>query len=251
MAGAQYLEFGEATSCYILKKGHYAIVLDCGSGLIQARELVSDVDAADVLLTHLHYDHIIGMLNWGVFRKDTKLRVFARFNDWLGGETLDRFISPPFWPFTPDFGQVVHVDAPGTVELYDGVKVLLYPSCHPDNGSIIRIETEDGAVCAAFDNEHGDAIPEYMGKDAAVLLYDAMYTEDEYPDHVGWGHSYWQKGCESAERLGVRQLVITHHAPFKTDEELRAVERQAREILPSVRFARTGDEFDLRAAPAT
>lgn len=213
--------------------------------------LLRDCARVDVLLTHIHYDHLIGLLNFGVFPKGARLRFFARFENWFGDETLKRFISPPFWPYTPDFGERINVRSPGEAALDDGVRVLFHPSCHPDGASLLRVETEDGAVCAAFDNEHTEPLPGQIGEDCALLLYDGMYTQEEYPSHVGWGHSYWQRGCEAAKRLRAGRLLITHHAPDKTDEALRALEREVQAACPGARFVRAGDEFDLQAVPAT
>jgi len=244
--GREFEEFGGATSSYLLKRGDYGIVLDCGSGLSMAGALLQDCGRVDILLTHIHYDHLIGLLSFGVFPRNARLRFFAQFDRWFGGGTLRRFMSPPFWPYTPDFGELCRVDSPGEAALYDGVRVLFHPACHPDGGSLLRLETEEGAVCAAFDNEHTEPLPKEIGADCALLLYDGMYTKEEYPSHAGWGHSYWQRGCEAAERLRAGRLLITHHAPDRTDAALLALEREAQAVLPSARFVRSGDWFNIR-----
>ena len=64
--GAQYLEFGGQTSCYVIKCEDYAMVIDCGTGLYEARELLSDCEIVDVFLTHIHYDHVLGLLDFNV-----------------------------------------------------------------------------------------------------------------------------------------------------------------------------------------
>lgn len=241
VSGLEYQEFGGATSCYILKRGGHAVVLDCGSGLYRGKELLRDCDQIDVLLTHLHYDHLIGLLNWGVF--PVPPRLFAQFGNWYGEETLARFISPPFWPYTQQ-ARLHSVSSPGRVEL-DGVQVLFYPSNHPDGASILRLETEEGAVCAAFDYEHSIPFPGHMARDCSILLYDGMYTREEYRQRVGWGHSTWQEGCALARENPGSRLIITHHSPDRTDEALRELEREAMADMPGLRFAREGDVLDL------
>lgn len=241
VSGPEYREFGGATSCYILKRGGHAVILDCGSGLYRGKELLRDCSRIDVLLTHLHYDHLIGLLNWGVF--PVPPRLFSRFGSWYGEETLTRFISPPFWPYTQQ-AELHDVPSPGRVEL-DGVRVLFHPSNHPDGASILRLETEDGAVCAAFDYEHSAPFPDHMARECSILLYDGMYTREEYRRHPGWGHSTWQEGCAAARRSRAARLVITHHSPDRTDEALRELEREAMADMPGLRFAREGDILDL------
>lgn len=237
VCGSEYLEFGGSTSCYILKRGGHAVIIDCGSGLYRSKELLKDCDRIDILLTHLHYDHMIGLLNWSVF--PVPPRIFSPFDMWFGQETLARFISPPFWPYTQE-AELCAVDSPGEL-LLDDARAFFHPSNHPDGANILRVETDDGAVCAVFDYEHSEPVPEHIIRDCAVLLYDGMYTEDEYRRHVGWGHSTWQEGRKLARDASVGRIYITHHDPNKTDAVLREMEREAMRDMPNLRFAREGD----------
>lgn len=241
VSGPEYLEFGGATSCYILKRGGHAVILDCGSGLYRAKDLLRGCERIDIFLTHLHYDHLIGLLNWGVF--PVQPRFFAQFVNWFGRETLARFISPPFWPYTQQ-AELHEAPSPGQLWL-DGVRVFFHPSNHPNGASILRVETEDGAVCAAFDYEHSAPFPTYMARDCSVLLYDGMYAQEEYPQHIGWGHSTWQEGQALAGDNPAGRLLITHHSPERTDAVLREMEREAMESAPNLRFAREGDVLEL------
>lgn len=245
VSGAQYLEFGGGTTCYILKRGEYAAIIDCGSGLYNAKELLRDCRAVDVLLTHLHYDHIIGLMGGGVFPQGARVRYLGEFDRWFGQESLSRFLRPPFWPVTPDFGELVTVASPGEVELRPGLRARFHPSFHPDGASMIRLDCDGGGVCAAFDYEHCGPFPEEMARGCQVLLYDGMYTREEYPLHVGWGHSCWQEGCALANRLEIPQPVITHHSPDRDDRELREMEAEAQKCCPRIRFARAGDKIEI------
>lgn len=244
VCGPEYLEFGGATSCYILKRGRHAVVFDCGSGLYRAEHVLRDCRQIDILLSHIHYDHLIGLLNWSVF--PVPPRFFAQFGNWFGEKTLERFISPPFWPYTQE-AELREVDSPGDLWL-DDVRIRFHPSNHPDGASIIRAETEDGALCAAFDYEHSQPFPAYMAQDCSVLLYDGMYTEEEYRQRIGWGHSTWQEGRALTQRVPVRRILITHHDPQKTDDVLRELEREAMLSVPDLRFAREGDIWNLDQA---
>ena len=57
---------------------------------------------------------------------------------------------------------------------------------------------------------------------AAVLVHDATYTEDEYEPHRGWGHSTYDDAVALAIESGVETLVLFHHRPERTDDELDA-----------------------------
>ncbi len=250
ICGERCLEFGGATSCYLLKRGDHAVVIDCGSGLTEAAKILKECRRIDILLTHLHYDHMIGILDWGVIPKEARVRIFADFDNWFGRRaTMERFISPPFWPYTPDMGERICVRAPGSAELGDELTVHFHPSCHPDHANVLRLDGPDWSLCVAFDFEHSDPFPEEVARGCSMMLYDAMYTLEEYPQHVGWGHSCWEVGVEIARNLGVEQLVITHHDPNKDDVTLRAMERKAKTVDPQIRFARTGDVWLMGPKP--
>ena len=248
VSGKEYMEFGGATSCYVLRRGSYAIVIDCGTGLYRAGPLLRDCTQIDVLLTHIHYDHILGLLEPAAFPPEAEVRFFSQFEQWFGRQTFTRFMSSPFWPYDSmqRFSENLHhVDSPGRVALRQEAEVLFHPSVHPDSASVLRIRTDEGDVAVFFDYEYKGAFPEHMARGARFLLYDAMYTLDEYLTHRGWGHSCWEIGCEIAKSLGVGQLIITHHAPEKTDDDLRALEAEAKSRFQTCHFARCGDVYSL------
>jgi ribonuclease BN (tRNA processing enzyme) len=64
------------------------------------------------------------------------------------------------------------------------------------------------------------------------LLHDTQYRDDEYSAHVGWGHSCLADSVEFADKAGVRNLVLFHHDPYHTDDELEGLLREARQIWP-------------------
>ena len=240
VSGPEYQEFGCATSCYVLRRGDYAVVVDCGSGLFRAQSVLEGCTQVDVLLTHLHYDHLIGLLHFSSFPSGARLRFFSRFDDWFGQESLSRFLSSPFWPHTPDFGTLRSVPQCQAVPLCPEVCAEFRPSCHPDGASLIKLTVEDRRICFVCDYEHGAMTLQNWVAGCDLLLYDGAYSEEAYASRAGWGHSTWQMGCLLARRGSVKQLVITHHDPDSTDDMLRQAEREARAVFPNLCFAREG-----------
>ena len=240
--GDQYREFGGSTTCYILRDGDYAIILDCGSGLHNAREILANCKKIDVILTHLHYDHIQGLLCGGVFPKDAKIQFYSRFFSWFADESLRRFMSPPYWPWMPDFGELHNVRAGKSVVLEKGYVADFQDSFHPSNTILVRLQGKGKCICIVWDFEHGtiDLTNWVYGCD--LLCYDGMYlSAEEYEQHRSWGHSTWEEGCRLAKAAHVKELWITHHNPEATDDMLRVCEKKAQEIFPATRFAREGD----------
>lgn len=245
VSGRSYREFGGATSCYVLKRGTYAVVIDCGTGLYNAKGLLRDCAQIDVLLSHVHYDHILGLLDWSVFPRDASIRFLAPFALWNGAGTVRRFFEPPYWPYEPKTDMLFPIETDVPIPLREGLTARFQRSDHPNGGCLIRVESERWAVCYACDFEHRIPFPEEMGRGATILIYDAMFTEEEYPNYVGWGHSTWQKGCRLAKEMNVKTLLLAHHHPSRTDEELLDLEREAKKAFDAARFVRDGDIFGL------
>src|SRR5690606_29585459 len=59
-----------------------------------------------------------------------------------------------------------------------------------------------------------------LAKDVDLLIHDAQYTESEYADHVGWGHSSMRQTTAFASACGVGRLVSFHHDPSHSDSML-------------------------------
>src|SRR6185437_9827247 len=53
-----------------------------------------------------------------------------------------------------------------------------------------------------------------------VLVHDSMFTAEEYDQHRGWGHSTYEDAVDLALDAGIETLVLFHHKPERTDEEV-------------------------------
>ena len=68
-----------------------------------------------------------------------------------------------------------------------------------------------------------------LARDTSLLIHDGQYTDAEYPDHVGWGHSALTHSLSFARRTGAGRTVLFHHDPLHSDEQLDALGIEARE----------------------
>ena len=102
-----------------------------------------------------------------------------------------------------------------TFDPHPGIRLVTAPLNHPDGATGYRVEFAGKAVAYITDTEHreGESDPAVLKlmRGADVAIYDSMYTQEEYPQHRGWGHSTWQEGVRLATEAGVKQLVIFHH----------------------------------------
>lgn len=245
--GRDFEIFGGQTSCYIIKYRKHAIIVDCGTGLYEAENLLSDCDVIDIILTHVHYDHILGLLDFSIFPKNARISFFGTFKSWLSFDTIDDFYRHPFWPIQPNLGVICEIKNDGTsYNLSDGIKMQTYNSNHPDFGNIVVLNINEKKVSFMFDIEIGDNLNLPYISNSDFLIFDGMYDDSEYKEHVGWGHSTYQSGCRVARTNNCKELLITHHHPKNNDEKLLTLEDKAKMLFQNTRFCRAGDIFLIK-----
>ena len=128
----------------------------------------------------------------------------------------------------------------GPIELA-GIRVSWCPAWHPQRCVSFRIDTPDKTLVVATDREYGDgqldALFMEFCRGADVLIHDAQYTPDEHSSHRGWGHSTWEESAHIAAKAGVKSLLLTSHAPERSDAEIDQLVERARSIFPNTRAA--------------
>lgn len=256
--GAEMAQVGGNTSCVEVVAGTQRLILDAGSGLRRLGEQGGD---ATLLLSHLHWDHIQGLPFFRpAWTPGTRLRIVgARATsapDVSLAEALARQMRTPHFPVSLSaMRATLEIE-----ELIDGASFTVGEATvksgrlhHPDGVTAFRIEHGGRSVVYATDFEHGTPADDRLvalAHRADVLIFDAMYTDDEYegrcgPSRRGWGHSTWQRGVELADRAGVEHLVLFHHDPARTDDEVAAIEHAARRARPGTEAAREGRQIRL------
>lgn len=250
--GQTTLRYGGETTCFEVRAGDDAILIDCGSG---ARNLGVALHAAppralDLFFTHTHLDHICGLPFFSPAYDDRfEITAWAgHFPDRAGlVDIICRIMSPPIFPVAANKLRAVsfrNFRAGDTVARDGPITLRSVALNHPGGATGYRLEHGGKSICIITDHEHGDpevdrAVRRFV-QDADVMIYDAMYTDAEYPRFVGWGHSTWEKGVELALEAGVRQPVLFHHDPRRSDDELDAIGEAAAARHPGVLVAREG-----------
>lgn len=266
--GPETMRYGGNTSCVEVRGSDGSLlVLDAGTGI---RRLASAVQAGigrvDLLLTHLHMDHIQGL---GFFEPlwDPEIEVHI----WGPASTtaslrwrLARYLSPPLFPVRlRDLAQSVelHEVPQGEIEIGE-FRVRTGLVCHPDPTVGYRIEA--GGKCIAYLPDHEPALgarrfptaPEWtsgfsLAEGADLLIHDAQYSDEEYQERFGWGHSTLSQAIHFAAQAGARRLVPFHHDPDHADDVLdRLMAETLERVQPSIQVApgTEGSEFDLPPA---
>jgi phosphoribosyl 1,2-cyclic phosphodiesterase len=250
--GADTVRYGGNTSCVEVRlaSGH-ALVLDAGTGMRPLGVAMQEDLPVElhVMLTHLHLDHLQGL---GFFRP-----LFAPGLDihiWGPASPVQRlaeriamYLSPPLFPVrledvpshltfhdapeepvtigsaTIRAAKVTHQGPTVGYRIEEHGRTLVYlPDHEPSLGA--DLATVPAAWMSGHDIAHG----------ADVLLHDGQYRDHEYGAHVGWGHSSIGDAMEFANKADVDKLVLFHHDPYHTDDELEALLAEARGNWPGM-----------------
>jgi phosphoribosyl 1,2-cyclic phosphodiesterase len=248
--GPSTARYGGNTSCVrVTGPDGRVLVLDAGTGIRPLTlDLPGTITRVDVLLTHLHMDHILGLGFFGpLFNPGMEVHIWGPASATLSLEArLRRYLSPPLFP-------MLLRDVPCRLELHHVIRgrvpigpfhVTTTRVCHPGPTVGYRVETE--GVSFAYLPDHEPALgakrfplePEWTsGFDLAhgvdLLVHDAQYTREEYPRHVGWGHSTMHDALVFARLAEVQHFVPFHHDPGRDDGALEAaVARAVADVRP-------------------
>jgi len=254
--------YGGNTSCVEIRCGDRLVILDAGSGAMPlGRSLApKSGDHFDLLLTHCHHDHVQGLMFFApLLTKGCTTRIHCgHLQGESAEEALTRMFSPPLFPVT--FRQL-----PGTVEfngfhagddvtLQGGLQVGTYPLRHPSGSTAYRVDHAGRSVCYVTDIEHDEGPPpaglvEFC-RGADLVIYDTMFTPDEFSRCRGWGHSTTSAGVELCRAAGVGRLAAFHHHPKYDDETIARLEAELTKELPDSFYAREGQTVLLSAVPS-
>jgi ribonuclease BN (tRNA processing enzyme) len=140
-------------------------------------------------------------------------------------------------------------------EMPEGGKIKCGPALisncklnHPGGAFSYKIEADGKKLVYATDNEHTGALDKRLAdfsSNADILIYDTMFTPEEYQAKVGWGHSTYLEGIKLAKAANAKQLHLFHYNPEHTDKQIAVIEQEARRLFPNTFAAREGWEINL------
>jgi phosphoribosyl 1,2-cyclic phosphodiesterase len=261
------VRYGGNTACVAVEIGdEHPIVLDLGTGLrplghaLEERYGIGNPVEVSAFLTHLHWDHIIGLpFCTPLLREGGRMDVYGPPQE--GGslhDIFDRVVKPPFFPVEVKElqGKIEFHEITDEVVGVGSAKVTVRQVPHVGTTLGFRIDAGDSSV--AFVSDH--QAPENRAEvDSAVLelcdradlvIHDAQYTEEEYRAKATWGHSTVAYAVHVAAEAGSRRLALFHHDPRHTDDDIDGLLAQARATddarrLDEVLAAREGLVIDL------
>ena len=239
--GQRTVRYGGNTACVEVRDASDALlVLDAGTGLrelgVQLAQNGNGPVDLDLFISHLHWDHIQGIPFFRpAYDPRTALRVHAPRHSKPLKDLLGLGMDDPFFPVDLDAvpAKLEIDELPEHGERKAGpFRIRAASLFHPAPAYAYRIEADGKALVYATDTEDpfsGKENPVVaLAKGADVLIHDAQYVNGDYKK--GWGHSTAETAVEVASRAGVKKLVLYHHDPERTDDELDKISLDAQRL---------------------
>jgi phosphoribosyl 1,2-cyclic phosphodiesterase len=266
-SGHQTRKFGGNTSCVEIRVGDMLLVCDAGTGI---RELGLDVAArssdpieAHLFFSHMHWDHIQGFPFFvPAYVAANTLCVYEtapgeeRIARLLHGQMRSEYFPVGF----SELGSKIvtrHLDESGATTI-GAVRVACFEQVHPGRSFAYSFEHEGKKIVYATDSEldatvraseriekHPDELREvpealiHFVAGADLLIADAQYSDEEYPQKMGWGHARANTAVDLALQAHVKQCALFHHDPLHTDAQVDEIIEQGRERVENAGAALT------------
>ena len=228
--------YGGNTPCIEVSENGWTLILDAGSGMQRLNSSINlQQNRVDILLTHLHFDHIQGLGFFKVlFNPEMEVHIWgpASTSNSLRSR-LGRYFSPPLFP--------VHFrDLPCKLQLHEvenstfTIGPFIIKSRYVTHlGPTIGFRISDDHAVLSYIPDHEPALgPRGLLKDlkwlsgsdlalnSDLLLHDGQFSSEEYKNKVGWGHCSMEDATAFASLAGVKHLMLFHHDPSHSDQEL-------------------------------
>jgi len=253
------MRYGGNTSCVEVRVGDGLYIFDCGTGLrVLGRALQRECNgrpvAAHIFVSHFHWDHIQGLPFFGPLydHPENRFQFHCSSRTRNLKQVFEEQMASPFFPVGRNQMQArqdFYDLGEGRIPLGDVNLQALWLN-HPQGCMGFRLETKEGVVVYATDNEPGDAVFDKnvrkLAAGADVLIYDAQYLPEEYEARRrGWGHSHWREAINIVMESGAKDLVLFHHDPDHDDACIDKVVKEARNYYPRVRAAAEGLQIEV------
>ena len=246
--GPDTVRYGGNTSCVSIEGPHGSwLVLDAGTGIRKlGQSLPPDLKRVDILLTHLHMDHLQGLPFFAPIRNpDIETHIWGPASTMLSLKSrLQRYVSPPLFPVSiRDLSPTLYFHEL-SFDMFDIGEFCIISQLviHPNPTVGYRIKHKEKTVTYLPDHEPMlgartfPRSPEWtsgydLAKRADLLIHDTQYSPEEYQNFVGFGHSNMVQAFEFAELANVKRFIPFHHDPTHSDDQLDSMISDAVEMV--------------------
>ena len=244
----EMLRYGGNTTCFELNMDDFQVFFDTGSGFQNA--VLDNNKQIIIVFSHFHHDHLQGLaFNKYLITAEKKTFICsALVNAEKLNKIIRRYFSGDFFPLDlfENLDNVTFSNFTDVQTMVSGeFKIETIKLNHP-GGSYGYSVTWNNKKCVFLcDNEFTASQADELkifAENADMVIWDGMFTEKELRVKTGWGHSSIQQGIDFFSSLNCGEIIISHHAPYRTDAELDIIEQS----LPTgIQLAKDGQVLKL------
>lgn len=233
------IKYGGNTCCVEIDFGSRILIIDAGTGIRKLGEdlLKRKILDIDIFITHSHWDHIQGFPFFTpIYSKESNISILGATNSYKQiKDILAKQMSYEYFPvrFTDLKSKINFIEAEEGSDYMNGYMLRTIQTNHPIYTLGIRIEKKERSFVFITDNElcsskTDTSWEEFVDfcKNATYLIHDAQFTQAEYNNRKGWGHSAFEQVINLAKDANVQNLGFFHHDPDRKDDELDIIEQK-------------------------
>ena len=251
------IKYGGHTSCIEIRTSdNDLIILDMGTGMIDlGHSMIKEQNAPKIayaIISHYHWDHLFGFLGFNpLFNSDFTFNMYGKEDKMTPQEIIQYIQNHTFWPVDISMLEAdinLNVFPEEGLAIKDDISITSSLHGHPNGANSYKINIKDKIIAYSTDCEHPKELNKNIienAKNSDILIHDAQYHDSELEKYKGWGHSSWEQALEVARLSNTKKLILFHHDPFRSDDELDQIEKKAQQIFPNTIVAKQDLEIIL------
>ena len=243
ISSPQSVGYGGNTSCYELLFDDYQLIFDTGTGFRQVN--LDQFKRTFIFYSHWHHDHIQGLaFNSGMFNAEKKIHISSALNNKITCRKLiHQYFSGFYFPIEltellPNLMFLEFNEVQRSCKRDFSIETLKLN--HPGGSVGYSVKWNDIKISFLLDNEYNiSQFSDLRGfvHGANLVVWDGMFSKADLVSKGDWGHSSIEQGIEFFQQCDITKMLITHHAPSRTDQQLDTL---AEKLPDGVRLARDG-----------
>ena len=251
--------YGGDTSCVEVRTiDDEIIILDMGTGLKKLGDKIMNDSSCpkkiNIFLSHHHLDHIHGFVMFApLFDSRYTINIYSRSSNGKNlKQVLENFLQPEIWPINLEdlSAKISFIDmSDEEIAINENTKVFNRLHPHPNKAYSIKIKSFEKIITYITDCEHPkDHLNQNVvdfASDSDILIHDAQYKVEDLHLYTGWGHSSWKEAVDVAIESNSKKLILFHHSPDYTDQQIDEIEKKAIMDFPDVIAAKQGLEIKI------